>query len=78
MYVCMYVCINLEVSLKRPRHTFDALRRWPSPRFSEPTAGEGTALAWMSLPWLATSGGDMYAYIYIYIVCVIVGAFTRC
>ena len=75
----MYVCINLEVILHGPRRIVDSRRGWPSRRFSESTAGEGTAIAWMSPCWFATSGGTcMHRYIYIYIVCVIVGMFSCC
>ena len=69
MYVCMYVCINLEVVLDRPRRINVSRVRWPPPRFSKSTVGGGTALAWMSPSLPGQQRGDMYAYIYIYIYC---------
>ena len=71
MYVCMYVCIQLEVLMQRPTHIVVARVPWPSRRFSEPTAGEGTALthACPSPAWSAEGGTCMYRYKYI--VCVL-------
>ena len=67
MYVCTSVC---QVILHGPRRIVDSRRGWPSRRFSESTAGEGTAIAWMSPCWFATSGGTcMHRYIYIYCLC---------
>ncbi len=57
MYVCMYVCINLAGSARQPDVIFHAFRGWPSRRFSEPPAGEGTAIAWMSPCCLVSNGG---------------------
>ena len=76
MYVCMYVCMYPQVMLNSPTHISVSRGHWP-PTVLQSTVG-GTAIAWMSLPWLATRGGDMYAYVYIYIVCVLVGAFHCC
>ena len=53
----MYVCINFEVLMQRPTHTVDSLHRWPPRRFSESTAGGGTAIAWMSPCCLVSNGG---------------------
>ena len=80
MYVCMYVPLYLQAHVDKPTHIEDSLPRWPSRRFSESTVGEGTAIAWMSPCWFATSGGHVCIdiYIYIYIVCVIVGMFSCC
>ena len=74
MYVCMYVCINLEVHDLRPRRINVSRVRWPPPTVLQSTVGGGTARAWMSPSLARHQRGDMYAYIYIYIyVCVVVG-----
>ena len=68
MYVCMYVCINLEVHDLRPTRIVAALPHWP-PRYEH---RGGTPLS-MDVPRVAWSAtwGHVCIDIYIYIVCVL-------
>ena len=81
MYVCMYVYVCMSLPAGHHLQT-DAHRRRIStlapPTVLKSTVGRGTAVAWMSHALPGQQRGDMYAYIYIYIVCVIVGAFHCC
>jgi hypothetical protein len=66
----MYVRIYLQVMLPRPTHIVDAFHPRPPRRFSEPTAGGGTAITHGCPPGGSPpSGGHVCISIYTYSLC---------
>ena len=69
MYVCMYVCIQLEVLMPRPTHIVVARVPWP-PTVLKSTVGGTPITHACPRRCLVSSGGTcMYRYIYIYCLC---------